>query len=48
MIPAEEDLLDLMEKIFVYNPNKRIAATEALGHKYFANVEKIRKQLLKQ
>ena len=30
------DLLDVLSKIFVFNPDKRITAHDALNHKYFS------------
>jgi glycogen synthase kinase 3 beta len=33
--PIEDDALDLMKKIWVYNPHKRITALEAMAHPYF-------------
>lgn len=35
---AIEDSLDLLDKMLVYDPNKRISAKEALKHKYFKDV----------
>jgi len=34
---ASDDLLDLLEKLFLYDPVKRINATDALKHPYFSN-----------
>ena len=30
------DLLDVLSKIFVFNPDKRITAHDALNHKYLS------------
>jgi len=30
-----KELLDLLQKIFVYDPSKRISAEQALRHRYF-------------
>lgn len=34
---AGDDLLDLLEMLFLYDPTKRINATDALKHSYFSN-----------
>jgi serine/threonine protein kinase len=36
-VAASDDALDLLSKMLVYDPNKRITATEALEHPYFKN-----------
>lgn len=35
----DHDLSDLLKRIFVYSPSRRITAAEALKHEYFRNVE---------
>ena len=30
-----KELLDLLKKVFVYDPSKRISAEQALRHRYF-------------
>ncbi|ELA41103.1 CMGC/CDK/CDK7 protein kinase [Vittaforma corneae ATCC 50505] len=32
---ASDDALDLLKRLLVFNPNKRITCVEALGHRYF-------------
>jgi len=34
-IKVPDDFIDLLEKILVYNPNKRISALDILSHKFF-------------
>lgn len=34
---ASDDLLNLLEKLFFYDPARRVTATEALKHSYFSN-----------
>jgi serine/threonine protein kinase len=36
----DNTLNDLLRKIFVYSPLKRITASEALRHEYFNDVDK--------
>ena len=33
------DLLDLIENIFVYEPNKRITPEDAMRHPYFSDLK---------
>jgi len=39
---VDSNLIDLLEKMFVYDPKQRITASEALEHPYFNEVRKIR------
>jgi serine/threonine protein kinase len=40
LIPmADADLIDLLEKIFILDPDQRITASEAMAHKWFANLQ---------
>ncbi|KAK8887382.1 hypothetical protein M9Y10_038422 [Tritrichomonas musculus] len=39
-IDADPQLLDLLQKIFVYDPNKRITALEAIKHPFFSSISK--------
>lgn len=38
-VNAGEDCLDLLSKMLIYQPNKRITAAEALKHPFFAQLE---------
>ena len=43
MIPQlDKDGIDLLQKMLVYDPAKRIHATEALEHPYFDSLDKSR------
>ena len=35
----DSSLIDLLEQIFVYNPSKRIKASEAINHSYFDSIK---------
>ena len=37
MMLDDEELIDLLKKMLVINPKKRITCAEALRHKYFQN-----------
>jgi serine/threonine protein kinase len=39
------DGLDLLGKMMIYEPGKRISATEALKHPYFDDLKKLKAQL---
>ena len=38
MISASKELIDLLDKIFQYDPHKRISVEEICNHPYFQNV----------
>ena len=39
-VSKKRELIDLLDKVFCYNHNNRITATEALNHKFFEGVDK--------
>lgn len=41
---ASEEAVDLLERMLVFNPNKRITVQEALNHAYFASIREKSKE----
>ena len=41
---ASKDAIDLLNKIFQYNPKKRISVDQICDHKYFHGVEELFQQ----
>ena len=44
MYSASKDAIDLLHKIFQYNPKKRIPVDQICKHKYFHGVEELLQQ----